>query len=150
SWLYRLRPSASHCAYRPYEGAPNFAPGTVDAPLAPNRLRWSPLEKPAAGLDFVDGMTTMLANRDPATLEGVALHIYRANVDMDRRIFWNADGELLILPQSGALELLTELGRFGVKPGQVALIPRGIRFRVLLPDGESIGYVAENHGALFR
>ena len=25
-----------------------------------------------------------------------------------------------------------------------------MRFRVLLPDGEARGYVAENHGALFR
>ncbi len=150
SWLYRLRPSAEHPPYGPYKGAKLFAPGTSDAPLPPNRLRWDPLDLPPAGTDFVDGLTTMLVNRDPADLEGVAVHIYRANADMDRRAFFNADGELLIIPERGRLDLLTELGRIGLSPGEIALIPRGVRFRVLLPDGEARGYVAENHGALFR
>jgi homogentisate 1,2-dioxygenase len=95
-------------------------------------------------------MTTMLANRDPADLEGVAVHVYAANADMETRVFFDADGELLFIPQSGRLTLLTELGKIDIAPGQVALVPRGVRFRALLPDGEARGYVAENHGALFR
>jgi homogentisate 1,2-dioxygenase len=95
-------------------------------------------------------MTTMLANRDPADLEGVALHVYAANTDMMSRVFMDADGELLFVPQSGRLRLLTELGRIDIAPGQIALVPRGVRFRAELPDGEARGYVAENHGALFR
>ncbi|MCD2325430.1 homogentisate 1,2-dioxygenase [Sphingomonas sp. IC-56] len=150
SWLYRLRPTAEHPPYAPYEGAQLFAPGTDKAPLAPNRLRWNPLPAPAGSIDLIDGMTTMLANRDPADLEGVALHIYAANKDMDARVFMNADGELLFIPQAGRLQLLTEMGRIDIAPGQIALIPRGVRFRALLPDGEARGYVAENHGALFR
>ncbi len=150
SWLYRLRPSAEHPPYERYKGAKLFAPGTSDAPLPPNRLRWDPLDLPSADADFVDGLVTMMANRDPADLEGIAVHIYRANADMDRRAFFNADGELLIIPERGRLDLLTELGRIDLKPGEIALIPRGVRFRVLLPDGEARGYVAENHGALFR
>jgi homogentisate 1,2-dioxygenase len=148
SWLYRMRPSAEHPPYRPYSGAKLFAAGASDAPLPPNRLRWDPLAM--ADGDFVDGLVTMMTNRDPADLEGVAVHIYRANRDMERRAFFNADGELLIIPEQGRLELLTELGQIDIAPGEIALIPRGVRFRVLLPDGEARGYVAENYGALFR
>jgi homogentisate 1,2-dioxygenase len=150
SWLYRLRPSAEHPPYEKYKGAKLFAPGTVDDPLPPNRLRWDPLEMPKKPTDLIDGMVTMLANRDPASLEGVAIHVYRANADMKRRCFVDADGELLFIPQEGRLTLLTELGRIDVAPGQVALIPRGVRFRALLPDGSARGYIAENHGSLFR
>ena len=150
SWLYRLRPTAEHPPYRRYEGAKNFAPGAAQEPLAPNRLRWDPLPAPAKPVDLIDGMTTMLVNRDPADLEGVAVHVYAANKDMDARVFADADGELLFVPQAGRLTLLTELGRVDVAPGQIALVPRGVKFRALLPDGEARGYVAENHGALFR
>jgi homogentisate 1,2-dioxygenase len=150
SWLYRMRPSAEHPPYRRYEGAPLFAPGMPAEPPAPNRLRWSPLPLPQEPTDFIDGLTTMMANRKPETLEGVAVHVYCANRGMDRRAFFNADGELLIIPEQGRLELLTEMGRIELAPGEVALVPRGVRFRVLLPDGAARGYVAENHGVHFR
>ncbi|MEO6581276.1 MAG: homogentisate 1,2-dioxygenase [Sphingomicrobium sp.] len=149
SWLYRMRPTADHRPFERYRGAPLFAPGTVDEPLAPNRLRWSaPVDLPE-GKDFVDGMVTMLANRDPADLEGVAVHLYRASRSMDGRVFVDCDGEQLIMPHSGTLRITTELGRLEVAPGSVALVPRGLKFRVEV-DGECLGYVAENHGALFR
>jgi homogentisate 1,2-dioxygenase len=150
SWLYRMRPTAEHPPYVRYDGAARFAAGAQDGPLAPNRLRWDPSAPPSPGADLIDGMTTMLATRDPADLEGVAVHLYAANRDMTARVFVDADGELLFIPQAGRLELLTELGRIMVAPGQIALIPRGVRFRALLPDGQATGYVAENHGALFR
>jgi homogentisate 1,2-dioxygenase len=149
SWLYRMRPTADHRPYTRYAGAPLFAPGTVKEPLAPNRLRWDPPGDLPGGADFVDGMVTMLANRDPADLEGVAVHLYRASKSMHRRVFVDADGELLILPQSGTLRIITELGRMEVAPGWAALVPRGVKFRVEV-DGESRGYVAENHGLPFR
>ncbi|MDB5673053.1 MAG: homogentisate 1,2-dioxygenase [Sphingomonas bacterium] len=150
SWLYRLRPSAAHPAFTRYEGAPLFAPGVAAQPLAPNRLRWSALDLEDA--DWLDSLTTMLVAGDggPASQAGVAMHVYRASRDMVNRAFVSADGEMLILPEQGALRLLTELGRIDIKPGQVALIPRGVRFRVELPDGKARGYVAENHGAPFR
>jgi homogentisate 1,2-dioxygenase len=150
SWLYRMRPSAEHPPFAPYTAAARFVPQADPAPLAPNRLRWGPIADPAPGTDLIDGMTSMLVTRDPADLEGVAVHLYAANADMDRRVFFDADGELLFVPQAGRLTLLTELGRIDIAPGQIALIPRGVRFRALLPDGEARGYVAENHGALFR
>jgi len=149
SWLYRMRPTADHRPFVRYEGAPLLAPGTVKEPLAPNRLRWDPADDLPEGKDFIDGLVTMLANRDPADLEGVAVHIYRASKSMQRRVFVNADGELLIIPQSGELRLFTELGRLDVAPGSVAVVPRGVKFRVEV-DSDSRGYVAENHGAPLR
>ncbi|HEY6662236.1 MAG TPA: homogentisate 1,2-dioxygenase [Sphingomicrobium sp.] len=149
SWLYRMRPTADHPPFTRYQGAPLFAPGTVKEPLAPNRLRWSPPADLPEGKDFVDGMVTMLANRDPADLEGVAMHLYRATRSMENRLFVDADGEFLILPQSGDLRIVTEFGRLDVSPGSIALIPRGVKFRVEV-TGDSRGYVAENHGVPLR
>jgi homogentisate 1,2-dioxygenase len=149
SWLYRMRPTADHRPFTPYDGAGLFAPRQLDERLAPNRLRWDPPGDLPADCDFVDGMVTMLANRGPADLEGVAVHLYRASKSMVDRVFANADGEMLLIPQAGALHLVTELGRIHVAPGSIALIPRGIRFRVEV-EGEARGYVAENHGAMFR
>ena len=149
SWLYRMRPTADHRPFIRYEGACLFAPGVSKAPLAPNRLRWDPPIDLPEGADFVDGMVTMLANRDPSDLEGVALHLYRASRSMTDRLFVDADGELLIIPQQGDLRILTELGRLDAPPGMVAIIPRGVKFRVE-DDGEARGYVAENHGVPFR
>jgi len=149
SWLYRMRPTADHRPFVRYEGGRLFAPGTVKAPPAPNRLRWDPPADLPGDADFVDGMATMLANRDPADLEGVAVHLYRASRSMDRRLFVDADGELLIIPQSGTLRIATEFGRLDVPPGAVAVVPRGVRFRVEV-DRESRGYVAENYGLPLR
>ncbi|ARS26264.1 homogentisate 1,2-dioxygenase [Sphingomonas sp. KC8] len=150
SWLYRLRPSGDHGAYRPYAGAPGFAVDGWGAPLAPNRFRWSPLADTADAADLIDGMTTMATSCDPAALGGVTVHIYRAARDMSVRAFCNADAEMLFVPQQGRLRLFTELGVLDVAPGEIALIPRGIRFRAELPDGAARGYIGENHGQPFR
>ncbi len=130
SWLYRIRPSAMHGRYRPLP-SPGLCATLLDPD--PNRMRWNPLPIPDEPTDFVAGLVTILANAD-TTLSGVTVHVYRANQDM-RRVFWNADGELLIVPQQGRLEIATEMGRLSVAPGSIAVIPRGIRFRVTLPDG---------------
>jgi homogentisate 1,2-dioxygenase len=149
SWLYRMRPTADHRPFGAYEGAPLFAPGPVNETVAPNRLRWDPPADLPEGKDFVDGLVTMLVNRSPKDLEGVAVHLYRASRSMERRVFVDADGELLIIPQSGTLLISTELGRLEVAPGSIAVVPRGVKFRVEI-DGEARGYVAENHGLPFR
>ena len=144
-WMYRIRPSAIHPPYRPIEG--RLMCGEM-APPTPNRLRWDPLPIADQPTDFVDGLTTMLATADTAAT-GVTVHVYGANRNM-QRVFWNADGELLIIPQQGRLALATELGLLVVAPGEIVVIPRGIRFRVTLPDGIARGYVCENHGAMLR
>jgi homogentisate 1,2-dioxygenase len=150
SWLYRMRPTADHRPFVEYDRAPLFGAEPGRAPLAPNRLRWDPpADLPADG-DFVDGMATMLHAGMPDALEGVAVHLYRASRSMERRVFVDADGELLIMPQQGTIEIQTELGRLEVAPGFVAIVPRGMKFRVLLMEGEARGYVAENYGLPFR
>jgi len=146
SWLYRIRPSATHPAYR---RIPDRLLCTPLAESTPNRLRWDPLPIPREPADFVDGLLTMLANADTAAGTGVSVHVYCANRSM-QRVFWNADGELLLVPQHGRLALVTEMGLLDVAPGEIAVIPRGVRFRVGLPDSEARGYVCENHGPALR
>ncbi len=143
SWLYRMRPTTAHGAFVPYAGAELL--GAPDGSLTtPNRLRWDPLAMPETRVDFVDGMVTYGGNA------GIGIHIYAATASMDARAFQNSDGEMLVLPQQGALRIVTELGRMEVAPGFLALIPAGMRFRVELLDGPSRGYICENFGAPFR
>ena len=150
SWLYRMRPTADHRPFTAYDGAALFGAPPAEAPLAPNRLRWDPPADLPQGKDFVDGLVTMLNARVPENLEGCAVHLYRAQRSMEGRVFVDADGELLIIPQQGTVELRTELGRLEIGPGDVALVPRGMKFRVQLIDGDAAGYVAENYGVPFR
>jgi homogentisate 1,2-dioxygenase len=146
SWLYRIRPAALH---REFVRIDN---GSLGGPLdaaTPNRLRWDPLPLPSGPTDFVDGLFTIGGTQPAAAAAGTSLHVYRANQSM-RRIFFNADGELLLIPEQGGLRLATEFGLLDLLPGEIAVIPRGIRLRVELPDGPARGYVCENHGAPFR
>jgi homogentisate 1,2-dioxygenase len=150
SWLYRMRPSATHAPFVRYDDAPLLRSAPFDeVPPSPNRLRWDPLPIPEEPTDFVDGLVTYGGNGDVAAGTGCGIHLYAANRSMENRVFFSADGELLILPQQGILHIATELGRMTIAPLQMALIPRGVRFRVEL-DGPSRGYVCENYGALFR
>lgn len=151
SWLYRLRPSASHQPYAPYAGAGRLRSGPFDeVPPSPNRLRWDPLPLPDTPTDFVDGLVTYGGNGDPATGAGIGIHLYVANRSMEGRVFYTADGELLIVPQQGRLTLRTEMGVLDLRPGKIGVVPRGVRFRAELPDGAARGYALENYGALFR
>ena len=121
-----------------------------ELPATPNRLRWDPLPMPAAPTDFVDGLMTVGGNGDVGGGWGVGVHLYAANKSMDQRAFFSADGEFLIVPQEGRLEIVTEMGRLSLAPMQIAVIPLGVRFRVELPDGKARGYVAENYGHFLR
>ncbi len=149
SWLYRLRPTAQHPAFTRYEGAPNLGTAPFNTLPSPNRMRWDPLPWPDAPTDWLDGLVTYGGTGSVAEQTGVAIHLYAATADMDRA-FFSADGEWLIVPQDGRLAIDTELGRIDVAPLQIAVIPRGVRFRIALPDGRARGYVLENYGAPFR
>jgi homogentisate 1,2-dioxygenase len=150
TWTYRMRPSVVH---RPYaridNGRVRSAPfNEVEA--TPSQLRWSPFPIPEQPTDFVDGMITIGGAGDVAQQVGTATHIYAANRSMIDRYFYDADGEMLLVPQLGRLRLGTELGILEVSPGEIALLPRGLRFKVELPDGPSRGYICENYGQMFR
>jgi len=151
SWLYRLRPSAGHGPWTPRDGQSLIRSGPFDeVPPSPNRLRWDPVPSPDQPTDFIDGLMTYAGNGEVGMGAGLGIHLYAANRSMTRRCFFSADGEMLIVPRLGRIVLLTEQGALDVAPLQIAVIPRGVKFRVELPDGEAHGYVAENYGALFR
>ncbi len=154
SWLYRRQPSVAAGRYRPY-AQPHWTTGADPAvELAPEPLRWNPLLAEDAGeADFIDGMRTLAANGGADAQSGIAVHVYLATRSMERRAFVNADGELLVVPQQGRLLVTTEMGVLDVRPGEIALLPRGVAFKVALPDamqGPARGYVCENYGAHFR
>ncbi len=149
SWLYRIRPALTHDAFAPLPH-PGIDNRFGAAPTPPDALRWNPLPLPEGRTDFIDGLHTLAGNGSAATQSGVAIYFFAANADMHGRFFYSADGEWLIVPQQGTLSIDTELGRLRVEPQHIALIPRGIRFRVRLPDGAARGYIAENFGAPLR
>lgn len=149
SWFYRIRPAALHA---PFElmTAGSFHNRFDDQPVTPNQLRWDPKPLPEVPTDFIDGLFTMAGNGGPAGQSGIGIHLYAANQSMQDRYFYNADGEMLIVPQQGRLKISTECGVMEIEPQEIAVIPRGIRFRVELPNGEARGYVCENFGAHLR
>jgi homogentisate 1,2-dioxygenase len=149
SWLYRMRPLAEHAPYEPLAGFEALRSAPFTDPVSPNRLRWDPLPLPEGQRDWLEGLVTYGGNGDVGAGMGVAIHLYSASRTRERRAFQNSDGELLIVPQLGTLNIVTELGRLEVPPGYIALIPRGLRFSVAL-DGPSRGYVCENYGAPFQ
>ncbi|MCC2594803.1 homogentisate 1,2-dioxygenase [Pusillimonas sp. MFBS29] len=150
SWLYRIRPAAVQKAFEPYQGAKGWSSQFGQGPVSPNRLRWNPLPMPEAATDFIDGMHTWAGNGHSDDLSGVSINLYVANQSMQNRVFYNADGEMLIVPQEGRLRLATELGLIDLEPCEIAVIPRGVRFRAELPDGTARGYMLENYGAALR
>ena len=149
SWLYRLRPSAQHPAYQTIDRGLIRSGPFDEVPPNPNRMRWNPLPVPEAPTDWVEGLVTYAGTGDADADAGVGIHLYAANRSMTDRVFYSADGELLIVPQQGAHRFVTEFGVIEAEPGHVVLIPRGVRFRVDL-FGPSRGYVCENYGAAFR
>jgi homogentisate 1,2-dioxygenase len=150
SWLYRLRPAVTHGVFRPLDGRLLRSAPFDEVPTPPSQLRWDPLPMPSAPTDFVEGLVTMAGNGDLGVQCGIGIHIYICNRSMGGRYFYDADGEFLLVAQQGTLRVATEFGALTVAPGEIALIPRGTRFHVELPDGEARGYVCENYGAPFR
>jgi homogentisate 1,2-dioxygenase len=149
TWVYRIMPSAAHPRFaRIGNGHLRSGPFEEIEP-DPNRLRWDPLPMPADKVDFVDGLYTMAGNGDPKTRAGLAVHLYAATSSMEDRYFVDSDGEILFVPENGPIAVHTELGPLNVRPGEVAVVPRGIRFRVELPEGPARGYLCENYGAAF-
>lgn len=148
SWLYRIRPSVVQSAYRPLPDLPVETAPLANAAADPNQMRWDPLPIPVEPTDFIDGLFSVAVNGDAGAQTGCGVHHYAATADMTHRFFYNADGELLIVPQLGTLIVRTEMGVLEVASGEIVVIPRGIKFQVRLGDGcDAIrGYVCENYG----
>jgi len=150
SWLYRIRPTVAHWGefLRIDTGLWRTAP-LVEAELPIQPLRWNPLPIPSEPTTFLQGVRTITTAGDTGSLAGMAAHIYFANRSMQDEVFYNADGEMLFLPEQGALRLFTEFGLIDIAPGEIAVIPRGVKFRVDLPGGPARGYLCENYGGAF-
>lgn len=148
TWLYRIRPSVTQSDFRPWpEGSPLLATGPQPLAPPPDPLRWDPLPLPQTDVDLIDSLVTVATCGDALAQRGMGIHLYAATADMDKRYFFSADGEWLFIPQQSALRLRTECGVLDVPPGSIAVVPRGMRFAVDLPDGPSRGYACENYGA---
>ncbi|KAF4763196.1 hypothetical protein HAV15_001547 [Penicillium sp. str.  len=155
AWLYRVRPTVAHQGFTELpdnkDTEANFLPLNPRIHISPTQLAWHPFDIPESEeVDFVSGLKTIAGSGDPTLREGLATHVYVANTSMKKKAFVNSDGEFLIVPQQGALDIQTEFGPIFVQPGEIVIIQRGIRFSVNLPDGPSRGYILEVWGTQFE
>jgi homogentisate 1,2-dioxygenase len=150
SWLYRIRPSVIHGQFRQIPNGQWQSAPSIDGPVTPMQLRWDPLPRLNSKRDFIAGIETYALNGSVTERTGSAVHMYRCNEDMHDRFFYNADGDMLIVPQAGQLQIHTEFGLLEIGPTEISVIPRGVKFRVTLPEGDAVGYICENYGAKFE
>lgn len=151
SWLYRILPSVRQSAFQSVQGERLLRSRPfAEAVCPPDQMRWDPVPIPKEPTDFLEGLVTMAGNGDPASVRGSAVHVYVANRSMTDCFFYNADGDFLVVPQQGRLIFRTEFGALDVKPGEIAVIQRGIKYQVVLPEGPVRGYICENYGPALR
>jgi homogentisate 1,2-dioxygenase len=150
TWTYRIRPSVLHKPFEPMERGLVRSTPFDEVAVTPNQLRWDPLPLPETETDFVEGITTIAGNGDLFGQAGIGIHIFACNAPMRDRYFYNADGEMMVVAEYNSIRFVTELGVVEIEPGQIAVLPRGLRFRVELPNGRARGYICENYGAQFR
>ncbi|ORZ02508.1 homogentisate 1,2-dioxygenase [Syncephalastrum racemosum] len=153
SWLYRIRPSVVHTPFQAMQESNAYLVSKFnECEVTPTQLRWSPFDLPKDGesVNFVQGIKTVAGAGDPACRSGLAVHIYTANQDMDHKAFYNSDGDFLIVPQHGRLDICTEFGKMMVAPNEICVIQRGVRFSVSLPDKSARGYMLEIYGHHFE
>jgi homogentisate 1,2-dioxygenase len=151
TWCYRIRPSVKHTGRFEkidmplWQSAPNIDPDVISL----GQYRWDPVPHSASPLTFVTGMRTMTTAGDVNTQTGMAAHVYLANSSMEDEYFYSADGELLVVPQEGLLRFHTELGTIDLAPKEIAILPRGLVYRVEVVEGPARGFVCENYGQTF-
>lgn len=149
SWMYRILPSVRHGAYQPW-AHPSDLSATAHQPVSPQQERWNPPSMPKHDCHWLSSLKRMALNGSAAARQGASIYVYAANASMDECFFQSADGEWLIIPQEGGLDIVTEFGKLDIDPGFIAIIPRGIRFQVNLASSTARGYACENWGAPFR
>jgi homogentisate 1,2-dioxygenase len=149
TWKYRIRPSVTHGVFEQIENE-RWLSSFDEVPVTPNQLRWNALPMPQSKTDFIDGIVTIAGNGNPASRSGISINIFACNEERPERFFFNSDAEMIIVAEKNRVRFLTELGIIEIEPGFIAVIPRGLKFRVELPDGDARGYICENYGALFR
>ena len=153
TWCYRIRPSVRHTSRFERIDVPYWrsAPHIRDDIISLGQYRWDPVPLPEDGeaLTWLTGMRTVTTAGDVNTQVGMASHIYLVNRSMEDEYFYSADSELLVVPQEGRLRFCTELGVIDLEPKEIAILPRGLVYRVELPEGPARGFVCENYGQTF-
>ncbi len=149
TWLYRILPSVNHNKFTSYELNSQFITPSFSTPQSPEQLRWQALPYPTMPTHFINGIKTLLGHGQVSMRSGAAVHLYACNSSMNEDYFYNADGELLIVPEEGSLQFKTEMGWLTVAPNEIIVIPRGVKFQVNLIDEKARGYICENFGEPF-
>lgn len=151
TWLYRILPSAVHKPFEPYHGAKFMTSDWSESHPNPNQFRWNPFQLPndSEKIDFVDGLSTVCGAGDPKSRHGIAVHVFACNASMVNRAFYNSDGDFLIVPQQGALDITTEFGKMFVSPNEICVIQQGMRFSVNVA-GPTRGYILEVYDGHFK
>ena len=152
TWCYRIRPSVKHSTRYRRIDVPHWksAPNVIDNVTSLGQYRWNPIESTDASLTWVSGMRTITTAGDVNTQVGMATHVYLITESMVDDYFFSADSELLVVPQQGRIRFYTELGIIDLEPKEIAIIPRGLVYRVELLEGPARGFVCENYGEKFE
>jgi homogentisate 1,2-dioxygenase len=150
TWFYRIRPSVLHDVFSPVPHEFLKSGPFSEETASPNQLRWDPLPAPSQPTDFIEGLRTMAGNGSVTQNSGCAAHLYFMNRPMTDRFFYNSDGELIFVPRSGEIKITTECGKLTVKPGEIAVVPRGMKFQASPATASAEGYLGENYGANLR
>ncbi|GAA6199706.1 homogentisate 1,2-dioxygenase [Aquicoccus sp. SU-CL01552] len=152
TWTYRIRPSVKHSArYEKidlphWKSAPNVDPDVISL----GQYRWDPVPYTDEKQTWLTGMRTMTTAGDVNTQVGMASHVYLITASMVDEYFYSADSELLVVPQEGRLRFATELGIIDLEPKEIAILPRGLVYRVEVLEGPARGFVCENYGQKFE
>jgi len=150
TWVYRIHPSVGHGAFHPLKQEQLRTAPLQDSRPSPTQMRWDPFPIPDVPTDFIQGLFSLAVGGDLAAHRGAGIHLYSLNRSMEDAALYNADGDFLFVPQTGKLGIRTELGNLAVSPGEIAVIPRGMRFQVSPLEGKARGYLCENYGQAFR
>lgn len=151
TWLYRANSSLQHGEFVPLEVTSGYGPDLQAKHLNPNSVSWDNVPVPEVA-HWINGQQFMGRNGEPQKKEGIAIWLFNVTQDMPaRHAFSSLDGELLVVPQSGAIDITTEMGRMVVRQNEIAVIPRNLRHRVTLIDGKPCrGYVCELYQGHFQ
>lgn len=150
SWLYRIRPSVLHGSFKRIDNGLLRHRPFLEAEATPEQLRWDAIDFSERKEDFIESLKTIAGNGDHGSCRGAAIHIYTANKSMEDSFFYNSDGDFLVVPEKNSLVIDTEFGAMDLAPGEIAVLPRGIKMQVRLENGPARGYILENYGAPFR
>lgn len=150
TWFYRIRPSVLHGEFMLIDKGNVRHKPFDEMPASPNQMRWDPVPLPEKPTEFLDGLITFAGNGGYGSCKGSAVHTYACNKSMSNKYFYNADGDFLFVPEHGRIRLYTEMGIIEAGPGDMALVPRGVKYQVHVVDGTARGYICENYGAAFR